>query len=219
MAQILVPGVCQAKLQGTVSGHNWNSIWHYQLGGTGGAWSNGQLNAVASAILSGWGTFLKSFYAPGTILTSVTVVDIGQANPQAGASTGAPVVGTGTGTEFPPQCTANVKFLIGARYRGGHPRASLPALSSAFATATEDEWLSAELGPFDTAFANLQDGVFSAVPGSFQVVPRYTYNYVDDPSGHKYLVERTGLKGTPQVLNWLLQAPIGTQRRRNTFGG
>jgi hypothetical protein len=221
MAQILVPGVAQAKLQGTIAGHPWVCIWHYQLGGSGGAWSNGQLSALAVAVYSGWGSFMKSFMNVDTVFDSCTAVDIGQASPAIGSTTGVAIPGTdASGGVNAPQLTANVKFLIGARYRGGHPRTALPALGATYQNATADAYTSGTLGSFDTAFANLQDGIFAAVPGIFQVVPRYHYTRVPNASGTKILVTRTSLNGTPpQVVNWLLQAEIGTQRRRNTVSG
>lgn len=219
MAQILVPGVAQAKLQGVIGVHPWNAIWHYQLVQAGGVWTAGQLGNLAEAIATGWNTYMKTFFNPEVVLDSVSTVDIGVVSPAVGQSVTNGLPGTGSGFTTPPQATLNIRYLINARYRGGHPHTALPAMDTSRQTTSSDAYTSAAIGLVQTAFANLQDAVFSANPGINQCVPRYTYTYTPSNTGHKIIITRTGLKGVFQVLNWVPQGPIGTQRRRNRVGG
>lgn len=218
MAQILVPGVAQARVTGTVSGHPWNAVWHYKIV-SGGSWTTGQLGTLTQQIMLSWASRLAVVFPASAIIDSVEAVDLGVTQPAAGASSHAPVSGTAGGPEPAPQLTTNVKFLISSRYRGGHPRTALPAMAQSFQNPTGDSYTPTGIGDMSQGFSNLQDDVFAAIPGIFQAVPRYTYSYTPSLNGKKIIVERTGLKEVVQVLNWICQAEIGTQRRRNQVSG
>jgi hypothetical protein len=84
---------------------------------------------------------------------------------------------------------------------------------------TEDAWTAQAVGLYQTAFTNMHDGAFNAVPGMHQCVVRYNYLYTDVPTKKKYLATRESLNSTPPVVGYLVKSNIGTQRRRARIGG
>src|SRR5215472_310986 len=219
MAQVLVPGVAQTALTGTVGGHPFANIWHYKLNVGGQNWTISQLNSLANAIMAGIGTFIAPLTSSDTIFQQCSAVDIGTATPAEGISNPGVHQGTQGTTQPPPSTCVVVSFQTQDRYRGGHPRTYMPPMAATSMDTTEDQWTAALIGQYSTAFTNLQDGVFSAVPGITQVAVRYNYSYTDDPVRHKYIKTRVSVHSTPTVLNWIPKQPIGTQRRRVKIGG
>jgi hypothetical protein len=221
MTFIPVPGVAQLVLKGTVSGHPFANIFHYSLGQPGQNWTAAQLNSICNAILAGIaGTGgIASLTMANAVFQTANAVDLGIETPAVGASSHAAVGGVLPGPDPPPSTCVLVDSIVQDRYRGGHPRSYMPPGSMAELDSNEDAWLAAYVGQYQTAFENMQDSIFSAVPGCFQVVPRYNYTYTDVPSKHKYLATRESFKHAAQVVNWLVKSPIGTQRRRARTGG
>jgi hypothetical protein len=220
MAQILVPGVAQVVMKGTISGHAWANIFHFKLDLAGQNWSISQLNALCQGLFSGAETNMAPHWGVNVICNEVSGVDIGVSAPATGISSGAPFPGTDAiGNELSPQIAVVVSFEIPDRYRGGHPRAYMPPGTSSNLTANEDEWIPAYVGQYSTAVANMFDAAFAAQPGCFQCAVRYTYSYTPDDTRHKFIKTRTGVEGTPQVFNWIAKAPLGTQRRRVSIAG
>lgn len=220
MPQILVPGTAQAVLKGTVSGHPFANIFHYQLGTTGIPWTQAQLQALTDGIMSGiaqtGGIGVNS--AQGVVFQQVVAVDLSTGTPAEAVSTHAAVVGTQLPEPTPSTCVL-VDNIITARYRGGHPRSYMPPMGATSLTSNEDSWTTAAVAAYQTGYTNMHDAAFSAVPGIHQVAVRYNYTYTDDPIKHKWIKTRSSLNSTPQVINYLVKSAIGTQRRRARIGG
>ena len=221
MTFIPVPGVAQAKMAGTISGHPFNNIWHYQLNAPGTNWTTAQLNALCDGLMAGLvlTNGIASLTGANTVFNGVTAVDLGIATPATGASTHAAVPGQATGNELPPSTCVLVDLITQERYRGGHARAYMPPGNAVELISTEDQWTTTFVNSYQTAFANMQDNAFSAVPGMHQCCVRYNYTYTDVPAKHKYLATRDSVHSTPAVVNWVVKAGLGTQRRRARLGG
>lgn len=214
MAQVLVPGVAQAVVGGTVGPHPFRVVWHYKLVATGQPWSNLQLQNLATSIQSGLGLFIAPLSGQQVNFLETITTDIGQASPSTPGVAATTHTGTETGQEPPPSTCVLVQNLIADRYKGGHPRSYMPPGSMTAMNTTEDSWQASYVNNYSTAMTNLQDQVFSQVPGIQQCAVRYLYSIVDDPIHHKYVHTRTGVKGTPTVVNWIAKTQLATQRRR-----
>jgi hypothetical protein len=215
MAQILVPGVCQAKVSGVIGPHPFVVIFHYKQNTPGSPFSAVQLENIATSVQAGIGSFIAPLSNTAVNYELTTVTDIGQAAPASPGLAATGHIGTATGVEPPPSTCMVVQNIIADRYRGGHPRNYFPGGSMSQLASTEDQWLTGFVNEYTTAVENLHDGVFNAVPGITSCAVRYTYTLIDDAVHHKYHRVRTGVLDTPTVVNWIAKGPIGTQRRRN----
>lgn len=221
MPGVLVPGVAQVVMQGTVVGNPWAVVWHFRFGTSTAPWSAADLTTLCNTILASFKTRLQTHFDSSTVWSQVTGVDIGTSTPAAGVSTGATWTGTGSANLTPATCVL-VNLHIASRYRGGHPRSYFGIPASADSTDRES-WTSTA----QTAWANGVVGVINdcvtALPGSGSgavnhCVPRYTYAYTDDPTHHKYLKTKSGLVGVFTVQSYAVHPKIATQRRRLQTG-
>lgn len=220
MAGVLVPGVAQAVWGGTVSGHPFNQIWHFQNPSPGTNWTQGQLQTLGNALASGMNTQLAKFLGNNAEYNSLTLTDIGTPTPQVADAAGLPFSGSQVGNDVSPNLSVMVLFHIAARYRGGHPRTYFPPSTASNLTTTEDQWTGGLTSEFATGMANVIDAAVAALPGVTHVVPRYTYTYTDNPSKHKYTHTRSGvISPVPIVSSYSTSAIVRSQRRRLTSGG
>jgi len=219
LPQVLVPGVAQVVLSGTVSAHPWAVIFHFKLDLSGQNWSISQLNATCTGLHTGAFTHIAALTGSNVTFSTCTGVDLGTTTPAEGVSSHAAFSGTLVAPESPPSLCVLVSYQTQDRYRGGHPRAYMPPPNAATLTPTEDAWQGSYINSYSVAFANMMDDTFAAQTGMFQCAVRYNYTFVDDPVHHKYLRTRASLHSTPQVLNWIPKAPVATQRRRIKTGG
>lgn len=220
MPAILVPGVAQATLRGTIGANAFNCIFHYKLNQVGVNWSQAQLQNLADGLMGGINITngVAQFTLNSVVFQSVVAVDIGTATPFEATSTHAPITGVQTG-EVPNQVCVLISGLVNARYRGGKPRTYMPPGGATNILSSGDAWSSTFVGNYQTAFTNMQDTAFNAVLGITQVAVRYNYTYTPSLNGRKIIVTRESLNSTPQILSYLVKAPLGTQRRRVRVGG
>jgi hypothetical protein len=218
MAQVLAPGVCQAKLAGFIGSHPWVVGVHYNNNSGQVPWTTANMNAIATSIDNYWGSNLAVFFAPSTTLSSVTVTDIGQAAPAAIGFSGTVHAGTGASTQLPPQICTQINYSIPARYRGGHARSMFPGLEASYQTSTEDGWTTAAVNAFQPLIATMLQSAGTAGNGTL-CVPTYTYSYVDNPTKKKYVITRTDFKQAYSVGGFTMRPLFGVQRHRGSVGG
>jgi hypothetical protein len=217
-APVYAPGVAQSKINGTVGPNPFALIWHWQFLGSVSPWSHANIQLLADQVYNQFATLFKGSCSEEVAGTSCDTVDLTNATPQTGSSSGA----TWNGTQMAPPPTLSscrlIRFNITSRYRGGHPRTYLPPSSTAF-TTDGDNWVSGAGAAAASNFATMVNAIAAAAwtgsPGALQhVVPRYTYTYTDDPLHHKYLKIRSGLNGVFVVQSYSGEDPIRSQRRR-----
>lgn len=180
------------------------------------------LNTCASSIATSWNSHLAASHSNSVTLTSVNIEDL--TGPTAG--TGTATVshdGTKTGAVLSAGACAIVRFKVDRRYRGGHPRAYLPAFDETD-VLDRQSWEASSLATLVTAWGTFMSGVISAVntayatTGNTQVNVSYYEGFtnVTYPSGRTY--PRPTLRSSPlvdEVVSVSANPKIGSQRRRN----
>lgn len=221
MAVVLVPGVAQTKLEGTVNANPWALIWHWRFGTSTANWASADLSTLANTVFNSWKSRFGPLMANYVTSADCQAVDIGTSTPNTGSSTGASAPGGSTGT-WTPSVAILINFHIAARYRGGHPRTYTPG---PYANASTDNKTvtSAAQTAYATAMVGLVTDVVTALPGSGagaanHCVPLYQYTYALGPSGKKVLKERTALKTVVTVSSYTVHANLASQRRRLRTG-
>jgi hypothetical protein len=215
MAQVLVPGVAQAVVSGTVSGHPYKQVWHFYNSKNNATWLYGDIQLLADTLFSHYKTEFLAQLANNVVVLGVTCTDIGTTTPATAVSAGTSGTASGPGPVSPGICyMANLQ--INVRYKGGHPRTYFPPLSSASFTANEDSWGSVQRGNMEQSLRNVQGAVSAAIPNTTWCVPLYTYEVLHDSVTGKEHRIRTGVKGTPQVQGFISRVHVATQRRRIT---
>jgi hypothetical protein len=214
---VFTPGVAQSKFTGTTYGIPFALIWHWRFGTSTAAWNATDLTTLANTLFNSFNTRLKAFFPTTVSFQSVQTVDLTNATPATGASTGAAYAG-GSTSNFTANVCILINFHIAARYRGGHPRTYLPtpyaAASSDGRTVTPSAVTS-----YQNGFVGMVGDVVTALPGSGggaanHCVPLYGYTYTDVPTKKKYLKQKTSLLQTVTVSSYSTHPVLASQRRR-----
>lgn len=218
MAQILVPGTTQCVISGVYGTQPWACVWHWKFDNSTANWSQTEVNTLATLIKQSWQVYAAPLCATTVHLTNVQVTDIGSTTPVVGIdSTIVPGTGSSAQIENSSTCTL-ISLKIPVRYKGGHPRTYLP-WGTLGVQASEFQWTSAYVSSATTAMINIINNVRTNLPARSgnqvsMVVPRYTYQVVNDPVHFKYVRQRTGLKSVDVVFTVLCNPTYGSQRRR-----
>jgi hypothetical protein len=217
MATVYVPGVAVSVIRGNIGANPWAVVHHWQFGTSTTPWNSGDIATLATAVFTAWQSRLKGSMGPNVEVHEVDTVDLSNATGVGNTHTVTPVFG-GLSSPLEPSSMCLVQQnKIAARYRGGHPRTYWPIGSQA-QLANENTWQTGPLGVYQTQIDNFFDDVlaagYTASPSLVQVIPRFSYTYVNDPVGHKYKKERTGLLAVSPVLSHFLVTRVGSQRKR-----
>lgn len=218
MASILVPGVAQATIQGTIAGNPWACVWHFQFAGSTADWSGTDVQTLADDVFNGWESELKPLMCNNVTCDAVTTVDLGTETPAVGSSTGTAWVGTISQPSLTAAACVLISMRIAARYKGGHPRTYLPGVHAV--ASTDGETITPGYqGLYATHTADListinSNPAYGPSEGPDHVAVRYTYDYTADPAHHKYLRVRTGVQGTYVIASYTTHPRIASQRRR-----
>jgi hypothetical protein len=218
MTEILVGGVAQTKLAGTIDGFPWVLLWHFQ-NASGNDWTQSQIQALANAVGTQFSTNMLKNMATNVQFTNVACVDLGTTTPaQADSVEGAGPGGGTAGTFQPSSGCVLLNFNIASRYRGGHPRTYLPPWPSA-ELLTNNQWSGTVVTETEENFVTMIEGIVSAMStaglnGVTHCAVRYTWTYTDDPTHHKYLKTR-GAPAVPYVVSsYTAQPRVCMQTRR-----
>lgn len=178
------------------------------------------LTTLATTIANAWSGNISSQVSSGHTLTGINITDLTSA-------TGAQVVtaqskaGTiGTGSALPASSSAIVKFKIGRRYRGGHPRFYLSGQVSGNFQSPQ-QLTSAYVSGLTTAFAAFIAACEAAPPANLGALSHENVSYFSGFTNKTYPSGRTRpvptLRGSPTVdlvLSYSVNPRYGNQRRR-----
>ena len=218
MATVLVPGVAQTVMRGTIVGNPWAMVFHWRFGTSTAPWATADLQTLCNTLMNAWKTNLQTHSCVPTVFSGCDAVDIGTATPNVATSTVAQFSGTGGGSALTAAASTLVNFKIASRYRGGHPRCYIPGTASADCVDGETITTGGQTG-VTNGIAAVVSAVVTALPGSGggaanHCVPRYTYTVTNDPLHNKYLRTRSGLIGVFTVQSYTCHPRLATQRRR-----
>lgn len=217
-----VPGVLKVALSGTLfKGNEWLS--RYYLSYTGTAPTVTQLGTFNAALITSFGTNLKSLMNNENSLTQVESIDLTSPT-SAVATTSASVAGTRGTAILPAQIATVVSYEIARRYRGGHPRGYWP-----FGVETdlgqEQAWTPTYIGLVNTGWtAFLASNTTTPWSGAGTVaqcnVSYYKgFTVITNPVTGRARNVPT-LRVSPvvdAVTAFVTRASPGTQRRRQAF--
>jgi len=190
---------------------------------TGTAPTAADLATFDAAIVTAYGTNLKSLQDTGGLLIQVHSVDLDSVTGAVDV-TGASVGGTRTGGVLGASTALVDSYRVARHYRGGHPRGYWP-----FGTQTDlndrNTWKSTLLSAADTGFAAFFTAVLAAGWGAAGTLTQVNVSYY---SGfHVVTSPTTGrarnvptLRGTPlidTVTARKAQSSVGSQRRRDAY--
>lgn len=180
------------------------------------------LNTMCSTIAGNWNTDLAAQAGVHFTLTEVDAEDLTSSTSPVGAITTSHI-GTRSGGPLTGATCALLRFHIGRRYRGGHPRIYLPYGTDTDLTDVQT-WTTAFLSGLTTAWTTFIGHVISAANTAYAVgvaahinVSYYEgFTNITYPSGRIY--PRPTLRTTPlqdDVLSYTANPKIASQRRRN----
>lgn len=195
-------------------------INRYFLRYTGTAPTSSDLNSLATAQVTSWGTNQKGLFHSAYTLTAIEIVDLTTTSSAVGFAAAA-VAGTRSGAVLPGGTAAVMKQHIARRYRGGHPRLYFPAgvqgdltdlntWGASFITAMQGDWAAYILD----WNANRWSGASAVSPVNVSYFQGFTN--VTFPSG------RTRPVPTPRavpvvdlITGYAMNPQVASQRRRN----
>lgn len=127
MPFIPVPNTVQAELIYTWDGETCENVLHYEAEG---APDLSEMTALAAALVSWWGTNMKSQVAQNCSLTGIKIVDLNAFNaPGIDYSTGLPIAGTSVSESLPNNVSLAISkrtVFRGRSYRGRIYQVGIP---------------------------------------------------------------------------------------------
>lgn len=180
------------------------------------------LNTACTSVALSWNTNLAPKYHTSYTLTEVIMEDLTTSGAPVGAAATSHA-GTLNGPRLSAATCALIRFHIGRRYRGGHPRAYLAA-GDANQLTDNQAWTPAFLTGLVSAWSAFINGVdaalqtaYAASPGHHVNVSYYqSFENITYPSGRIY--PRPKLRVTPLVdlvTSYTANPKVASQRRRN----
>jgi len=199
-----VPNVLVTKLDwtSTVSPGAFSHLfWQTSTSGV----TNSQLTALAALVRSSFGTNLKAYMSSNWTLAQVTARDLGPSPAQDGIDTTL-VAGTLAGGLVTAETATLINFVIGRRYRGGHPRVYWP-LGNSTVMLDMTHWTTAQTANVSTGFAALINAVVAGGSGTPTITGLCSVSYYFGKA----------LRPTPvvdPVIAWKVSQIPASQRRR-----
>lgn len=188
---------------------------------SGAAPSAANCATLASDIASAWGTHMDSLVPAAWGLTEVDVLDIATNSGKFGNWQGNQT-GTRSGDALPANCAMNVEFDIGRRYRGGKPRAFIPA-GVMTDLVNQSSWSGAFITAFEAGWSGLISAIEALSVGSMSSLTHVNLSYysgftnITNSSGRTRAVPKyrdTALVDT--ITGYAAKVTVGSQRRRRT---
>lgn len=218
MATVFVPGVAQTVLSGTIGSNPFAVVHHWQFGSLTGAWNATDIDTLALTCLTACGTALKTQSGNNVSWTQCAAVDLSNSAGLSAVHVTPVTIGTLPNSLEPASLCAVTKNVIGARYRGGHPRTFWP-LNVANNMSDESHWGPTPVSTIQTAvnnwFAAVETAAYTVSGAALQnVIVRYQYTYTNDTVHHKWLKEKQPPATVFPCSQHIVQAQVGTQRRR-----
>lgn len=186
-----------------------------------GTMSVADLTTVCTTMRNAWNTNMAPALITSHTLTSILATDL-TSNTAAQATNSTASVGTVVDAILPTGTALVIKFRIGKRYRGGHPRFYLVGRGDA-SLQTSNTWTAACVTGVTNAFSAFIAAAVLAPPAAVGTLTHTTVNYfsgftvVTNPVTHRARNVPTVL-GTPlfnDVLGYAVNPIVASQRRRN----
>jgi hypothetical protein len=178
---------------------------------------------IATKLAQQMGTGVLSQFPASTVLTEVICTDIGSANGFQGVWSGSEP-GVNTGNALASSSAFVVNFIVNARYRGGHPRAYFPPMTSQ-ALLDPSKWVASNaatyLGDIKTALQGMAGFVSGATTITEQVAVSYYQGgtWKPDQNGRYHWVPtRRSPPISLPVVSYSYYPLVGSQRRRVKVG-
>lgn len=201
-----INGVVKLEVIGSTGTQSWANIFHALYTPSTSPLTTAQLSAIASNLASSWNPYITALYPSSRLGVETVVTDLNAA----GLSYVGPTVGAGTrsGTALPAQVATVIDFNSSApRYRGGHPRISIPGGVTSDLLDIQ-HWSSTFIAAANTAWTNFSGGIFNvAITGGVTVGSQCVVSYFSGKS----------LRPTPlaySINSFSTRSLIGTVRRR-----
>jgi hypothetical protein len=185
-----------------------------------GALSQADAQTWVNAMATAWVNRMLPNQTSNLTLVSTTLTDLsGPSAAQASSTTGG--AGSAAGGVTPAGTALVMKRRIGRRFRGGHPRMYIPAISGG-QLATAQTWVAAFLTTITTAYGNYISDVLNNVPVAAAPATEVQVSYFQGftnktfPSGRTHPVPN--IRAVPVVdlvLSHSANGKIASQRRRN----
>lgn len=195
------------------------------FGFTGTSPTSTQLNTMASALNTAWGTNLAPLCTANVQLTAITIEDLTTSSSGVGTWSGTHS-GSRGGTQLAAGTACLVNYKIARRYRGGKPRNYFP-FGNAADLQTANSWTTTFTGnvltginAFITAVGtNVWSG--GTISGQVNVSYYYSFTNFTGPTGR--IRARSSVKVGPNlpivpdlITGVSVNAKPASQRRRNT---
>jgi hypothetical protein len=216
-----VPNTVRCALNGLIDGTKpWVNLFH--LGwSVGGTITSSEVLALATAIVSSWGTDMAPAVSDTLQLAEVIVTALDSSTAPVGiVASGA----TGALTTQPLNAgTAMViQRKVARRFRGGHSRVYLPGMVASYLDDTETSWDAANLAAIAEIWADIeQEAVVNLVSAGFTDAFALSISYFDGFTNVLYPSGRYHVKPTPRVTplrdgvtEWVGNPRPCSQRRR-----
>ena len=213
----IVPGVLRVR-------------WQYQLGGTvntgfhqfvrygGSVPSLTQLNNMAASAHTHYAFYMPALFHPNAHLTGIQIQDLSDVTQPTGIWAGTEA-GTRTGGPLPASTSMILAWKVQRRYRGGKPRAYIPAGTDTD-LADAQHWTAAFLSAFQSAWESMWSLIYNDAswgsPFNFCSVSYFAGHtwQADQHGNYHYIPTR---RTTPLIDNSVASvytSLLGTQRRR-----
>lgn len=208
-----VPNVCKVVVSGSTGVRIWANVLHWSYAGAPPTPT--QCAEFATGIFNAWQSDVTPLQTTVTSLQKVDVTDLSSNIGGEGSADG-DVSGTRSGGELPSSAAVLISYGATLRYRGGHPRTYLLALSDSDLQDAQ-QWTNTAVTAVNTGWTNFRTAVtalgFGGTNFTSQVAVRYIGKYL--PNGgppHYYLT-------TPMAMplpagDVLVDQQLASQRRR-----
>jgi hypothetical protein len=191
---------------------------YFQYAGTAPTGTN--LNTWATTIADQWAISIAPECSPAVVLTEVICQDL-TSDTSPGGAWGGTHVGTRAGSALPASTAAVAGYLIGRRYRGGHPRGYWP-LGVSGDLGDPQTWASTSRATFESGIRQWIASITSAAWSGATPVTQCNVSYykgnevvIDPITGRARNVPQK--RTTPQidpVASVVVRSRPGNQRRR-----
>lgn len=198
---------------------------HFYVGYSGGPSTAADLNSMCGAATNNWSVGTKTSFSTDIVLASVSALDLSSASGQQGVSNSG-VAGNASTEEVEAGAAVHLRFIIGTRYRGGHPGIFLPPGPSGQVVEPASwnaSWLSSLASAFQGMVAAVTGGTYSSMTSCHHVAVSWYQGHTPNTDPSVWAPKNVPLyRGTPQVRNVtnIIGTPlIAAQRRRRRSTG
>lgn len=175
----------------------------------------------ATDVATAWGANMNGLVPAAWGLTEVDVLDIATNSGKFGNWEGNQT-GTRSGDSLPANCAMNVEYNIGRRYRGGKPRAFVPA-GVMTDLVNQSSWSGGFVSAFEAGWSGLISAIEALTVGGMTGITHVNLSYykgftnITNSSGRERAVPTyrdTALLDT--ITGYSAKVTVGSQRRRRT---